>query len=267
MLRAEQARRQRDDDDAARFYAGARERFAACAGRKPDYADSCAHYAALCWLGQGLAAVQHGDRQGGADALVAAVTSHRNLAGAQDGLGYDVLDLVDKIGEWRASGPSPVDPATLLDRLDAVAADDPFWAVALADSQLREALRADGRNPERALRDTVDAGGNPIRMLLGLPNDEGDGYLRAALALLRRKKALLQTADDKKALAQADTIWAERNLERGRDDGVREALAEAAELLDRPGPAAAADRAALGAVAGDLRSLLGEARPRWRQGR
>ncbi|MCA8953350.1 MAG: hypothetical protein KDE27_27810, partial [Planctomycetes bacterium] len=211
--------------------------------------------------------VNAGHRQAGADCLVEAVTKHSELAGATDGIGYDVLDLVDKIGEWRASGPSPVDPLALLERLDAIAPDTPFYAVALADSQLREALRADGRNPERAERLTVDAAGEPIVMSMGLPNDEGDGYLRASLALLHRAADRLVSDEDRKALAQSDTIWVERNLERGRSEGVYDALVEAAGLLGTPVPGRDADPATLETAAAALRAALGEARPRWRMGR
>ncbi len=267
MLQAENHRRTERMGDATAAYATARERFATAAAQRPDYQDSCRHYAALCWLGEGLAEVRAGRRQAAADCLVAAVGQHAELAGATDGLGYDVLDLVDKIGEWRATGPSDVDPQQLFARIDALAPTTAFYAVAIADSQLREALRADGRNPQREMRQTVDAAGEPIRMLMGLPNDEGDGCLRASIALLRGVKSRLVSDEDKVALAQADTTWAERNLERNRSDGVAEALREAAQLLGVDVPAADADTAALGRTAALLRARLGEARPRWRMGR
>ncbi|MCA8978110.1 MAG: hypothetical protein KDC98_25510, partial [Planctomycetes bacterium] len=267
MLRAEQQRRARHEDAAVLSYGEAAQRFAAAAAARPDYKASCDWQTALCWLGIGLAQVQAGRRAEAAAALVTAVGFHGQLASARDGLGYDVLDLVDKICEWRADGSSPVDPLELFARLDALAPDTPFWAVALADSQLREALRADGRNPERAMRDTVDAGGEPIRMLLGLPNAEGDEYLRRSLQLLRAVADRLETAEDKKALAQSATIQAERNLERDILDGVHAALTTAAAMLDRDPPPEAADAAMLRTVAATFRAELGEARPRWRNGR
>src|SRR5690606_16555415 len=107
--------------------------------RRPDYADNCRYCAALTHFGAGLAAVRDGvagDRAGGADELLAAVRLWPNLAEARDGLGYDVLDLVDKICEWRAPGPSPVDVEQLVAQLDELAPDTAFWAVAFADSQL-----------------------------------------------------------------------------------------------------------------------------------
>jgi len=180
-----------------------------------------------------------------------------------------VLDLVDKIGEWRADGPSPVDVLSLAQRLDAVVPDDAFYVVALADSQLREALRADGRNPVRTERDTVDAAGRPIRMLLGVPNDEGDAYLLRALQLLRSRRDRLVSEEDRITLAQCATIWAERQFERGRREGVAAALREAAEVLGIEGPPVAEDDAlaTLQHRCSVLRHRLGEARPRWRDGR
>ncbi|MCA8970030.1 MAG: hypothetical protein KDC95_09615 [Planctomycetes bacterium] len=267
MLQAEDERREEVPDAALASYAAARQRFERTASLRPDYASNCAFYVAQCWIGTGLANARAGRRQAAADALVAAVSSYAQLATARDGLGYDVLDLVDKIFEWRASGASPVDPMQLLDRLDVVVPEDPFYAVAIADSQLREALRADGRNPERAERETVDAAGERIRMLMGLPDEEGDQYLETSIRLLRRVADRLKAEEDKKALAQADTIWAERNLERGRDDGVREALREAMTLLAGKVPEFSDSDDDLVRVAAALRTVLGEARPRWRAGR
>lgn len=266
LLQAEDERRRELPDAAVLSYAAATRRFEKTAQLRSDYAGNCAYYAAMCSLGAGLAHARAGRRSAAADALVAAVSRRAKLAAARDGLGYDVLDLVDKIFEWRAGGPSAVDPMRLSERIDAVGPATSFFAVAIADSQLREALRADGRSPIRAERETVDAAGQKIRMLMGQPNREGDAYLRASIRLLRQVKDRLSTEGDKKALAQADTIWAERQLERGRETGVLEALREAAELLDQDAPASS-DRDELVRVAARLRSELGEARPRWRDGR
>jgi hypothetical protein len=267
MLQAETKRRTERPDDAQRDYEEARQAFARAMINRAEYTDNCKYYQALCWLGCGLAEAHVGHREGAAACLVRAVALHHDLAGATDGLGYDVLDLVDKIGEWRATGPSNVEPMALLRKLDVAAPGSAFYAVAIADSQLREALRADGRNPIREERMTVDAAGQPIRMLMGLPNDEGDGYLRNSLAVLRRVKDRLSSEEDRKALAQSDTIWAERQLERNRTEDVAQALTEAATMLGQTAPAADADVAALRASAAELRKLLGEARPRWRMGR
>jgi hypothetical protein len=267
MLQAENERRTEQPAAAQRSYATARAAFARAATVRAEYTENCNYYQALCWLGSGLAEAHVGHREGAAKALRNAIQLHQNLAGATDGLGYDVLDLVDKIGEWRASGPSEISPFDLLASIEAVAPGEVFYAVAIADSELREALRADGRNPIREERSTVDAAGQPIRMLMGLPNDEGDGYLRNALAILRRVKDRLTTEEDRTSFAQTATTWAERQLERNRTDDVATSLNEAATMLGKTPPAAADDLAALRACATELRTGLGEARPRWRMGR
>ena len=267
LLRAESLRRTEDPERALAAYGESQARFERATALRAEYADSCRIYVALGWLGRGFAQARQDRRGEAAEALLQAVTLQPQLAGAQDGLGYDVLDLVDKILEWREPGPSPVDPLAWLDRIEAAAPGDPFWAIAISDSDLREALRADGRNPERAEQDTVDASGNPIRMRMGLPTSEGDAYLRASIAAGRRALSNAHTDEDRQAVAQADTIWAERMLERERLDGVHEALAEAAALLGLVPPERAADARALRAAAAELRSRLGEARPRQRVGR
>jgi hypothetical protein len=266
-LAGDQARRDERPDAALDAYSRSRERYARAEALNPDYGASCQYQVALTWLGTGLAHARADRREEAADALVALVATGAPTEGLTDGLGYDRLDLVDKIGEWRVTGPSPVDPLALAERLDAVAPETPVWLVALSDIQLREALRADGRNPEKAMRDTVDAGGLPIRMLLGLPNEEGDAYLLRSIGLARRALPRITSAEDRKSVAQAETIWAERNLERGRSEGVAEALAEASAQMGLPALPSGADRATLEARAAELRGLLGEARPRWRAGR
>jgi hypothetical protein len=160
-----------------------------------------------------------------------------------------------------------VEPLALLDRLEAVAPGTAFWAAAISDCELREALRADGRNPERAERDGVDAVGNPIRQVTGLPWAEGDLYLERAIEAGRRALALATDDVDRKPLAQACTILAERRLELGRLDDVAPALAEAAAVQGLDPPTPGADEAALRELARRLRAALGEARPRLRPGR
>src|SRR5262245_5971962 len=267
LLAGEMARRLERPDLALDDYVRSSSRFERSARLRPEYEESCRLQIASAWLGRGFCEARAGRRAGAADCLVEAVATGARLAGVADGLGYDVLDLVDKICEWRDPGPSPVDPLALAGRLAELAPRDPFWPVALSDSQLREALRADGRNPVRAMRDTVDAEGKPIRMMLGLPDEEGDGCLRASVALARRALPLATSEEDRKSVAQADTIWAERMLERDRLDGVAESLAEAAPLCGLAPPAPGGDVSTLRAKAAELRGLLGEARPRWRAGR
>jgi hypothetical protein len=266
MLAAEDDRRSENHDGALAAYETAASRFTASAAQ-PDLAAECRRFVALTWFGRGMAHVRVGRAAAAADCLVHAVGDNPGLPAARDGLDCDVRDLIDRVLEWRESGPSPVAPLPLLDRLAAVAPGDPFWGNAISDSELREALRADGRNPQRAERDTVDAGGKPIRMLMGLPTAEGDDYLRAAIAAGRRAMPHAATDDDRVPLAQADTIWAERMLERNRADDVASVLAEAAALLRIAPPPPEADVDQLGRVAAQLRRRLGEARPVFRPGR
>ncbi|MCB9911706.1 MAG: hypothetical protein H6827_01790 [Planctomycetes bacterium] len=267
MLAAEDLRRREACAPALEAYANARARFEDASAANPEMALSCQSYKALAWLGAGLCHVRIGERTLAADCLVAAVSSHAELAGIRDGLGYDVLDLVDKLFEWRASGPSPVDPLALLDRLEAVAPGDPYWAIAVSDSELREALRADGRNPNRTERETVDAAGQPIRQMMGLPWEEGDAYLEASIAAARRAQPFVTEEPDRKPLAQSCTIRAERQLELGHLEGVQAALAEAAAVLGLAAPPPDASEAELRDLAKQLRAILGEARPRLRLGR
>jgi hypothetical protein len=264
MLAAEEARRTEQPQAALPHYEAAASHFARAAALRPDI-ENAPYYSALTWIGRGLAQARLERRAAAADCLVAAAALHVPLAEARDGLGCDVFDLVDRTLEWRDDGPSAIAPVALLDRIEPVAPDDPLWPLAIADAALREALRADGRNPERAMRRTVDAKGEPIEVLLGLPCAEGDALLAAAVQCARR--AQRHAGADLTTLAQCDTIWAERMLERGRLDGVREALAEAAPILGFPAPAEDADADALRAAAAQLRAELGEAAPRARAGR
>ncbi|MBK8980224.1 MAG: hypothetical protein IPM29_30350 [Planctomycetes bacterium] len=267
VLAAEDARRREDPEAALALYARSEQRFAQSVLLEPGYAGTCSYWIAMDRLGSAFAHLRAQRRAAAADAFVAALRTGADVTAARDGLGYDAFDLVDKLLEWRASGPSSVDAIELLDRIDAIAPDTPFWASAISDAALREALRADGRNPQRTLRDTVDAAGRPVRMELGLPTALGDEYLQSAVAAGRRAAARAGSDDDRRPLAQASTIVAERQLVRGSPEGVREALAEAARCLGRaaPGPTAGLDE--LRALAAGLRAELGDARPRYRPGR
>ncbi len=267
LLVAEDARRTERPWVAVDAYDTALRWFTNAAARNPAYKDNCAYFAAVAHVGHGHAFAQAGERSRGADALLAAVRQHADLSPLRDGLGYDVLDLVDKLTEWRGDGSTPVAPIVLLDQIDQIAPTDPYWAVAVSDSALREALRADGRNPDRVDRKTVDAAGAEITMPMGRPTDEGDTWLRASIEAARRAAARAKTDADKQPLAQSATIQAERLLERDRLDGVREALTEAATAMGWDAPVADADEAALRACAEQFRSRLGPARPRLRDGR
>ena len=273
VLVAEELRRRERAHEAVWHYDAALPCFAAAAASNPAYADSVRNFTALSWLGRGLALAQGAaaDRVAAAEALLAAAAMPVDFAALRDGLGYDALDLIDKVLEWRSSGPSPVDGMALLDRCTAAGAVAPLWAAAISDSLLREALRADGRNPERTEAETVDAAGNPIRMPMGLPTELGDHYLADAVASGRRAFAAAGSGElERQALAQALLITAERQLQRGRTDGVRAAAHEVATVLGlelAPDPEEAADGKALRAWLQPLRTALGPARPRQRDGR
>jgi len=261
LLAAEDARRIEEPGRAIVLYAAAAADFER-AGAEPAWS-------AATWLGRGMACARAGERDAAAETLVAAATTGAPLDSMRDGLDCDLYDLVDRILEWRESGPSRVDPLALLDRLDAFAPDSPLFAVAIGDALLREALRSDGRNPDRVMRDTVDAADRPIQMELGRPTAEGDAQLAASLAVLRRAKSRLASDADRRALAQSDVVWAERQLERSRADGVRDALTEAAALMNIDTPSAddLVPDAAWSELAAKLRAQLGPARPRLRPGR
>lgn len=267
ILAAEDARRTERPRTAAKAYDIAREHFEQATLHNQDYRDSSQYYEAVALVGKAMALARAGERGDAAQCLTQALAFHRDLSQLVDGLGYNALDLVDKLVEWRATPSPPVAPMQLLDQIDRVAGEEAFWAVAVSDSALREALRADGRNPIRADKETVDAGGNKITMPMGLPTDEGDTWLRASIEAGRRAAARAKTDADKLPLAQSCTIWAERMFERHRLDGVQPALAEAALQLGLEPPPADADEAALRALAAKLRQQLGEARPRLREGR
>jgi hypothetical protein len=267
---AEDCRRRDDTTGAIAAYVAAAERFAATAIQNPAFTDACRLRAAACWFGRGMALVRTADRAGATTCLREAITAHAGIAGERDGLGCDCLDLVDRILEWRDTGDGPVTPVALCDQLAALAPGDASWPTAIADAAIREALRADGRNPERVEKETVDAGGKPMRAMVGLPTVRGDEWLRAAVEIARRAQAPVAAdsqPDAKTTLAQACTLTAERLLERGRADGVQPLLAEAAVVLGLEAPAEGANAAALHAAAAQLRAHLGAARPKLREGR
>ncbi|MBL8725930.1 MAG: hypothetical protein JNK49_17935 [Planctomycetes bacterium] len=265
---AEDHRRAERHGGAVLAYSAAQRHFASAAQRDPQLAADCAQRLAGCWLGRGMALAHSGAQQDAAGCLLAAAAAEPQAAQTwRDGLDADALDLVDRVLEWREAGPSPVVPEVLAEQLAAAVPGAAFWLVAVADAAIREGLRADGRNPDRVLRETVDAGGQPVRMLLGRPCELGDGWLRAAWQVARRAVAVApQDGEARQALAQAATLWAERQLERGREDGVEAALATAGEICGVARPSGVVE-SGLGAWAAQLRAALGPARPRLRAGR
>jgi tetratricopeptide (TPR) repeat protein len=266
LLAAEDLRRRDEPRAAVVAYGHADAWFRRTSDRDAKYADDTRYHAAVVRLGQGMAHASVGDRAAAADDLRMAVLAWHDLSQVRDGLGADVLDLVDRCLEWRSSGPSEVDAADLLTRLGA-RTNDAFLVGAIADAALREALRADGRNPERREQRTVDAGGKPITMAMGLPTALGDQYLQQAIEVGRRAAANARNDEDRVVLAQALTIAVERQLVRDVTTGLQPLLAEAAPLVGMAAPGADADLDALRATVAALREKLGPARPRFRDGR
>ena len=264
ILAAEDLRRRDDPHAAIAAYDSAHEWFRRTAARDENYSDDSRYHQAVAFAGQGMALASAGEQRGAAAFMVQAVGARRDLSQMRDRLGCDAQDLVDRIVEWTARGAGD-SPSGLLAHLNA-SGDDPFWANAVSDAALREALRADGRNPQRVEQETVDASGKKVTMPMGLPTAEGDDYLRQAIEAGRRAVANARSDEDKVPLAQALTIAAERQLVRGKTD-IAALLTEAAPLVGMSPPAAGADETALRALVTELRKKLGDARPRARPGR
>lgn len=245
LIHAEWLRRGEEPDEAIQAYEKAEEAFVRGLGLRPEFAGSAAHYLALAALGKGFAHLLADRRAEAAACLPQAAATRLPLAQIRDGLDRDVFDLLEGALEWRESGASPVDPLALLDSLEKADPGNPFWARAIADGELREALRADGRDEPA----------------------EGDRYLRISIEAARRALAIGDTVENRRPLAQSATIFAERLLERGSVTEARGFLAEAAPLLDERAPAADASPAELTELAKNLRGRLGAARPAFRRGR
>lgn len=267
LLAAEDRRRRMDADGAIELYARSQQRFEGVIAAKPEYAENSRQFLALGWHGRGMAHLLADRRGEAAKCLVEAARASRSITSARDGLDRDVLDLVDQCLEWRASGASPVDALALLGQLDDAAPGDPFWAIAIADAELREALRADGRSESFGERELARADGSRVKERVQLPNEEGDRYMKAAIEAAKRVRAFGDTPELRRPLAQCATIWAERALLNGRLDEARRGLELAAPLQGFEAPSASADSAALTALAAKLRAELGEARPVNRPGR
>ncbi len=245
ILAAEDWRRREEPDRAIDEYRRAEVRLRESAEKQADFESSVKHYLAIAALGRGFAHSIADRRDRAAEALAEGVTIEPDVVKSRDGLDREAIDLVDASLEWRASGRSSVDPAALVDALLLGDPKNALWPRAVADSQLREALRADGRN---------DAA-------------EGDRYLDRSIDAARRALALSDDDANKRALAQSLTIASERKLERGELAYARKFLAEAAPLVDEPAPKSAATNEEVKELAAALRKKLGDARPVARPGR
>jgi tetratricopeptide (TPR) repeat protein len=245
MQQADWLRRSEAADASIDAYRLAAEAFEKSRAMKPDYADSAEHYIALAALGRGFAHLLVDRRAEAGQSLVEAIRVRPAIVDVRDSLDREAVDLLDGALEWRASGPSPVDPLALLAELERADPNNPLWADRVADSELREALRADGRADPEA----------------------GDRYLDRSIEAARRGLAVADRPETRRALAQSATVAAERFLDRSRPDRARELLREAAPLMGETAPAEDAPIAELVELAARLRSSLGEARPVFRPGR
>jgi hypothetical protein len=267
ILQAESLRRGEQPASSIAAYTEAQARFETTKKLEPNYADTSTHYIAYAWLGRGFAHLIADQRAEAADALARAIQTKPGIATVRDGLDREVVDLVDQSLEWRESGPSPVDALVLLDKLQAVDPTNAFWPTSVSDSELREALRADGRDGRKVKQTLTHPDGTKEEVEVAFPTKDGDVYLARSLDAARRVLKLGDTPAQKRPLAQAANVCAERALERGELDLARRSLVEAAPLLGFEPPAANADEATLSALAAQLRAQLGEARPIFRPGR
>jgi tetratricopeptide (TPR) repeat protein len=246
LLRLADWRRRMEAPDAAiEVSQRAIAEFRRAAERNPDYAGSCAYQMAFAAQGMGFAHLLALRQEEAAAALVEAVAFDPRVRDERDGLDRETVDLIDQVLEWRAGRPSPVAALAWLEQLEAAAPEDSFYARAICDALLREALRAEGRG-DGAL---------------------ADRYLEESLNAGERAVARAPDGDDERlALAQCATIAGERMLARGEPGAARDYLARAAPLLDFEMPTSD-DPAALETLAAALRERLGEARPQFRPGR
>ncbi len=243
---AEWLRRGEEPERALETYAAAETHFRRAGELRPDYADTCRHYLAMCALGRGFAHLLADRRSAAAGGLVAAIGLRPAVAAQRDGLDREALDLVDGALEWRWSSPSPVDPRALADQLAAVDSASAFWPRAIADAELREGLRAYGRSEP----------------------DQGLKHLRTSLEIARRALALEDDEENRALVAQSATVIAEALLDAGdAAEEVQGLLVEAAPLQGLEAPAADATTEQLRELRDRLRELLGSARPAFRPGR
>ncbi len=211
----------------------------------PDFKDSADYYRALAALGSGFAHLLVNERAEAAERLVAGIAIRPSIADVRDPLDREAVDLLDGALEWRRGGPSPVDALELTREFLRVDPGNTQWARRISDSELREGLRSDGRaNPEL-----------------------GDRQLERSIAVARLAQGEVAADEDRRALAQALSVHAERMLARARLDLARPLLSEAAQLISLAGVASGAPEGEWFELAARLRLRLGEARPIFRPGR
>lgn len=261
-LAAEWARRGENTESALDAYSRASERFQTSASLQPHYAEVSGYYAAACELGRGFALRMEGRRQDAADALARALELLPAIGDARDGLDREALDLVDGVLEWTAEGPSRVNTTAFADQLSRAVPGETRWLLAIADSALREGLRADGRTGVRLpMPEELRVEGGPDA--IDEPTELGDVWLAESIDIARRAFAVRDDATTRHYLAQTLAVQAERELVSGRASDALAHLQESAQLLEEP----AQTSESVFDLARRLRERLGEARPITRPGR
>lgn len=243
---AEWRRRMERPDEAILEYQRAISAFRRCGELRPDYAASTRRQSALAHQGIGFAHLLAQRQSEAGEQLVAIAQTDPTIVDVRDGLDRETVDLIDNALEYRIGRRSPVDALALLDRILAAHPQAAFFASSIADAMLREGLRADGRSDVA----------------------EGDRCMLAAIACAERGVAADPEDETAKiTAAQCLTVEGERLLFRDDLAGAASKFSAAAPHLGLAPLPENADRATIDALASDLRTALGEARPRFRPGR
>jgi len=245
LLAAEQLRRAEQPDAAIRMYQLSVAAFETCAALRSDFAASCTWYRAFGWQSIGFAHLLAERQQEAAAALTEAIRIDPTIAGSRDGLARETVDLVDAVLEWRGRGPSPVDVRRWLRDLEDADPKNPFWALAVADSELREGIRAEGRGDMDAF----------------------DRYMVQSIHASRRAREIQDDDDTRRQFVQSSTVFAEGLLARHQVPRARELIYFAAKIMGMDLPGHSAGEEEVIAIAEQLRERLGERRPIDRPGR
>jgi hypothetical protein len=259
MLVAEQERREQRNEAAIDAYERAGRLFAQSITLRPDFETGATHYIAMAHLGTGFAQLARGQRGNALESLAAALERSASVLDVRDGLDREVPDLIDALLEWRDGRKSPLASGTVADALAAATPNSARTVAMVADAELREALRADGRSTVGV---TLPSG-----EVERIPTAEGDEYMLGSIAAARRALAIEDNEATRHLLAQSLVVHAERWLERENTEHSAPLLAEGAGLLGVEPPAPAATLGALRESAEQMRALLGPGRPLFRPGR
>lgn len=243
---AEWKRRMERPDEAIVEYQRAISAFRRCAELQPDYSAATRTQCAIAAQGIGFAHLLAQRQTEAAEQLVAVAELDPSIFRTRDGLDRETVDLVDNALEYRIGRSSPVDALAIVERILAAQPTASYFASAFADAMLREGLRAEGRGDQA----------------------EADRCLRIAITCGDRALAA-DPADENARItaAQCLTVEGERLFARGDVSAAIALFSRAAPLLGLAAIADGADRAAVDALASELRAALGDARPAFRPGR